>query len=650
LNGVPHTIVGVLPPRFRGLTGQADLWVPLMTLSAGDLGEAWNHSYSLVARRKRDVSRQQAEAAVTVLGRQIDEQIRDPGGRPGGWGALAVPLNDERVDALTRQSVLLMAAAVACVLLIVCVNLANLMLVRALGRQREVAIRLALGASRLRIVRQFMTESLVLAVLGAAGGIAVGSGLIAAGTLIVPDLRMVLTGRTAGLTRVGLSMIGLDGFTLLFAVVVGVAAAVLFGLGPAWRASRRDLTATMKAGASESVSQGPRGFSLRNVLIVGEMALALVLLGAGGLMIKSFVKLQATELGVRPDAVLTVRIALPAPKYDSKRASLWLEQLVERLRVRTDIESVAYGSCAPVSGVCNRTSIRFPDRPPAAAGTTPSVGVFWASPRYFETLGVTVVHGRVFNDGDRVGQPKVVVINETAARAFWGTEDPIGKRVAVGQGGFGDGAEVVGIVADVRYGAVEKAVGPDVYLPLLQSARSGGILFIKSQTPLSSLVPAVRQDVRSLDPDLPLVEIKTMADRVGDATWRARISAWLLGTFATLALVLAAIGIYGVTSQSVEQRRREIGVRMAIGAGRPDIMRLVIGRVFTTALVGLALGIAIAIPSMRLLTALLYQVSPGDPVVFVTLGLVLLAVAGLAGYLPARRAARVDPLLTLRAD
>jgi predicted permease len=654
LNGVSYTVVGVLPPDFSGLGGQADIWVPITTLAASDLGEAWNHSYRVVARRKTDVSADQAQAAVTVLGSQIDRAFKDPGGpgspARGAWSADAVPLNDERIDPLLRRSVLLLLGAVAVVLLIVCVNLANLMLVRGLARQREVAIRLALGASRLRIVRQFMTESLLLALLGAAAGLAVAYGVVLAGVRLMPDLRMVLTERTAGLTRVGLGMLGLDGFTLIFTILLAVAAALLFGLGPAWGAARRDLSATMKAGASGAVSPGTHGFRLRSLLIVGEMALALVLLSAGGLMIKSVARLQATELGFRADSLLSFRVMLPAPQYDRQRATQFLEQVLGRLTARAEINSVAYGSCAPVSGGCNRTPATFPDRPPVPGGTNPSVGVMWASPGFFETLRIRLVRGRLFTDSDRAGQPKVVVINESAARAFWGNENPIGRRIGVGQGGFGDGAEVVGIVADVRYGAVETSVTPDVYLPLLQSTRTLGFIFVRSRTHAESLVPTLRHEVQALDPDLPLTDIKMMDQRIGDATWRTRMSAWLLGVFSALALLLAALGIYSVMSQGVEQRRREIGVRMALGADRRDIMRLIIGRVVAIALAGITLGIVLAVPSMRLLIALLYQVRPDDPLVFAMLALALLGVAVLAGYLPARRATRVDPLTTLRSE
>jgi putative ABC transport system permease protein len=380
------------------------------------------------------------------------------------------------------------------------------------------------------------------------------------------------------------------------------------------------------------------------------LALALVLLTAGGLMLKSVARLQSTELGFDADRLLTFRLTLPSPQYAPLRASQFHEQLVARLGNRAEIESVAFGTCAPVSSMCNRTTAVFPDRPPAAPGTNPTIGILWASPRYFETLGIRIIRGRGFTDGDRTGQPKVVVVSETAARAFWGGEDPIGKRIGVGQGGFRDGAQVVGVVADVRYGAVETSLTPDVYLPLLQSPRSGGVIFVKSRTPPAALVPTLRREVQALDPDLPLTEIKMMADRFGEATWRTRTGAWLLGVFAALALLLAALGIYSVMSQGVEQRRQEIGVRLALGAARGDIMRLIIGRVVAIAIAGVIAGVLLAIPSMRLLSALLYQVSPGDPAVFALLAAALLVVSVLAGYLPARRASRVDPLTTLRAD
>jgi len=664
LNGTPHTVVGILPRGFRGLTGQADVWVPITTLNADDLGNPFDHSYDVVARLRTGVSAGQADSAVGIIGAEIDARFRGPGGVPqqpnarqGSWSATAVPLDGQRVAPIVRRSILLMLGAVGSVLLIVCINLANLMLFRTLSRQREVAIRLALGASRLRIVRQLMTESCLLAVFGAAAGVGIAYLAIHVGAaLMPPDIRLVLSpsapvtgAQTVGLMRVGFGLVGLDISTLVFTVVIAVGASMVFGLGPAWSGSRRDLSVAIKARSAAS-SQGTRRFALRNLLVVAEIALALVLLTAGGLMVKSVARLQSTPLGFRSDALLTFRVPLAAPRYNSRTATDLLQRLMMALAERPDVEAIAFGSCAPISGGCNRTLMTFPDRPTPARGAENRVEVLWASPEYFETLGIRLVRGRGISDRDRAGQPKVVVINETAARTYWGAEDPIGTRIAVGQGGFGDGAEVVGIVQDVKYGSVDLAVLPGVYLPQLQSVRSGGLIFVRSRTHPSTLVTAVRAELGVLDPDLPLVNIMMMDERFGEATWRTRVSAWLLGGFAVLALALAALGLYGVISQGVEQRRREIGVRMAVGADRAHILRLVIGRVFVIALSGIALGLVCAVPAMRILRALLYQVRPTDPLVFSGLALLLLAVALLAGYIPARRATRVDPLTTLRAE
>ena len=652
LNGVPHTVVGVLPRGFKGMTGQADAWAPLTTLSPRDLGEAWNHSYTVIGRRAPEISAANADAESRLIAERVDRQYPDPGaGRHVAWSATAVPLDDDRVDALIRQSVLILLGAVATVLLIVCINLANLMLVRGLGREREVAIRLALGASRSRIVRQMMTESAVLAALGAVAALGVAYAAVSAGAALLPDLRMVLPrGDSAGLTRVGLGRLGLDASTLVFAIGAAAGATLLFGLGPAWRASRRDLAATMKSGASGAISAGTSGWSIRSLLIVGEVALALVLLTAGGLMTKSVAKLQATELGFEPSSLLTIRLVLPGPQYNRASGTAFFDALVARIAAQGGIDAAAYGSCAPVSGGCNGTTATFPDRPAAAPGANPAVGVLWASPSYFDTLRIPLVRGRVFTDRDRTGQPKVAIVNEAAAKAFWQNEDPIGRRIGVGQGGFQDGAEVLGVVSDVRYGSVERSVAPDVYLPLLQSPRTNGIIFVRSRLRPDALVPSLRHEVAALDPDLPLTEVKLMEERFGDATWRTRASAWLLGVFSGLALLLAALGIYGVMSQGVEQRTREIGVRMALGAARGDILRLIISRVVVVALVGIVLGLVAAVPAMQLLATLLYRVTPRDPFVYSGLALLLLAVAVLAGYMPARRASRVDPLTTLRAE
>lgn len=651
LSGAPHTIVGVMPSGFMGLTGQADVWVPLSTVPSRELAERWSHRFYVIARLRDDTSADDARAAVEVLGRVIDEQHRAPMGGEDPWGATARSLQVERVDPVVRRSMLILLAALASVLIIECLTLSHLTFVRGLERRREMSIRVALGASRLRVVRLLMAESLVIALASGTAALLVAYVLMSAGAAMLPDLRLVLpSGRTAGLTRIGLNLVGLDARTVLAAVGIACATSLLFGLGPAWRASRGEVAATMKLGAPGALASGSRRFALRNLLTVAQVALAFVLLAAGGLMLKSMAALHRTELGFDARSLVTVRLSMPAPKYNGVRATQMLEQLLERLSSHTGVASIAFGNCAPVSGGCSSTAAQFPGRPPAPRGQEPEVGVYWASPRYFETMRIPLKRGRAFTEHDRTGQPKVVIVNETAARALWPGEDPIGQRVGVGQGGFWDGAEVIGIVGDVRYDAVSTAATPDVYLPLLQSPRSGGILFIRTRGAIDSVISAVRSEVAALDSDLPLIDVKRMEDRFGDATWRTRTSASLLASFAGFALMLAALGVYGMVSQGVEQRTREIGVRLALGANPAEILRMVLSRVTAISLGGVAIGIAAAIPAMRLLTDLLYQVRPGDPVILGALATVLIAVALAAAYVPARRASRIDPLITLRAE
>jgi predicted permease len=652
LNGAVHTIVGVMPSGFVGLTGQADLWVPIATIAERELSERWSHRFYVIARLREGMSPADARAAIEVLGGVIDERHRAPmGGTTERWGATARSLQSERVDPTVRTSLLILLGALAAVLFIVCITLAHLTLVRAIERRREMSIRVALGASRLRVVRLLMAESLVLAVASGAAALVVAYLLMSAGAAMLPDLRLVLpSGRASGLTRVGLGLVGLDARTVCAAVGISCVASLLFGLGPALRASHSEFATTMKLGASGAIASGSRRFALHNMLTIAQVALAFVLLAAGGLMLKSLAALQRTELGFDADSVVTVRLSMPMPKYNAARATQMFDQLLERLSANPQIVSIAFGNCPPVSGGCSSTAAQFPGRPPVPRGQEPEVGVFWASSRYFETMRIPVKRGRTFTEHDRTGQPKVVVVNETAARTLWAGENPIGQRIGVGQGGFWDGAEVIGVVGDVRYDAVPIAARPDVYLPLLQSPRAGGILFIRTRGGIDAVLPAVRAEIAALDPDLPVIDVRRMTDRFSDATWRTRTSASLLGTFAAFALLLAALGVYGMVSQGVEQRTREIGVRLALGAKPSEILRLVLGRVAAISIGGVAVGIATAIPATRLLTELLYQVRPGDPVIMATLATVLVIVALVAGYLPARRATRIDPLITLRTE
>jgi putative ABC transport system permease protein len=340
---------------------------------------------------------------------------------------------------------------------------------------------------------------------------------------------------------------------------------------------------------------------------------------------------------------------LPAQRYDSPRTLQFVTRLLDDLRAQPGVEVAAFGTCAPVSGSCDRTLGIRPDRE-VAVGAAPVVGVVPASLDYFRTLGIPLIKGRTFTDRDREGQPKVAVINETAARRLWPGEEPIGKRIRLTDITETNGVEIVGVVADVRYHPVEAAITPDVYLSYLQTPLPNGYMFIRTRGDVAATSAAIRSVLRKLDPELPVVNVKTMGNRFGEATWRTRLSADLLTLFAALALLLAAIGLYGVMAQIVEQRTREIGVRMALGADRANIFRLVISRALIIGIIGVAVGVGITMWSMRFLDALLYQVKSDDPLTIAILAIVLMAVTLLASYVPARRATRVDPLTSLRAE
>ena len=660
VNATAYTVVGVLPPGFRGLSGNADVWVPLAAYEPSQLDQAQSHSYTIVGRRKGDVSEAAAMAAVSVLGSQVDAAHSGTGARSGTRSAKANTLYSSRIDADIRRAALVLLGAVGFVLLIACVNLTNLVAAKAMGRRREVAVRVAIGASRGRIVRQFLTEGFMLAGLGALAGLMVAAALLGGAAMLLPDSDVffrsaVAPGRpritgASGLTRIGASMIGLDRLTVLFTSAVALLTGMLVSLLPAGQASMLRPAEVLKSGAKGTAGGGGR-LDTRAVLVTTQIALALVLLAGAGLMIRSAARLHGTGIGVNPEGVLTVRIDLPRAAYDTDRGQTFFARLIDRIRALPGAESAALGLCPPVSGGCSDTLLWFPPAPgPRHDGSDPVVGIHWVTPDYFSTLGVAVLRGRNFTDHDRASQARVLLVNETAARQIWPNQDPIGKRVAVGQGGFHVGAEVIGIVSDVRYRAIETAAMPDVYVPLAQSYQSRMRLFVRTRLDPATLAPVVAAEIRGLDPNLPLSEVKTMDERVRDAMWRTRVGAWVLALFAALALLLTAIGIYGVMAQAVAQRTPEIGIRMALGAGANDVMALVLGRAAVLTVVGIAIGTACALAVTRFLGALLYGVEPGDPVTLVAVATLLGVIALVAGYIPARRATRVDAIEALRAE
>ena len=642
-----YSVAGVAPAGFQGLNGPSDVWVPAHTRAAIDLSRPQSHSWSMVARLKPGVTVEQAKTGVKVLGPRIDEAY--PMRNAPGWGAKARTLDEARMDPALRKSVLVLFGAVGFVLLIACVNVANLLLARGAARGREIAIRLAIGAGRGRLVRQLLAESLLLAVLGGVASLTVAYVAVQALTAINPGADQTFTfgHRLSGLTLLGLGSIRLDWRAFLFAFGCALACGVFFGLAPALHSARANVTDALKSGGKSSSSGGIRILAGKSVLVAAEVALAVVLFTGAGLMIKSFGRLTTTRSGVDPDHVLTVRLTVPGPARNSEN---FFTEVEARLAALPGALSAGRADCHAFAGGCSSTLIWFRDRPPVPEGSEPLVNIVWASADYFKTMRIPLLRGRMFASGDRMGAPKVVLVNETAARRFWPGEDPVGKPIGVAEAGFEDRAEVIGVAADVRYGRMDEAPQPGVYVPYAQSPVGNCMLFVRSAGNPASLIPAVRRAVMAVNHTVPTYDIKTMNERIRAASSRARFSTVLLGVFAAIALVLAVVGVYGVMSYLVTQRTREMGIRMALGARRGDVVSLVLRRGAALALAGLAAGVPAALAATRVLATLLYDVKPSDPQTYILTAVAIAAAALFASYLPALRASSVDPSSALRSE
>ena len=633
VDGEPYTVVGVLPPGFRGLSGQAELWVPILAHDATAYEQAWSHSFSLVARLAPGVSPARAQAVVEQLGTRVDRAFPHPEIASEHWGATARPLDATRVDPTVRRSLLVLMGAVALVLCIACANVANLFLVRAAGRRR--------------LVRQLLTESVLLSALGGVAGMALAWWGVRVLAALDPSSTLRAQ-RLTGLGAVGFDTIRLDPAAFAFAAALALGTGLLFGLVPALQATRPSLTGALKDEDSRARAGGRRGVSSRNVLAVAEIALALVLLAGSGLMLRSLGKLLGVHPGFDATQVLTLRLNT-VEDFPATSLPAFYDQLLERLAALPGVTDVGLTDCPPLNGRCNGTIIVFRDRPPVTPGEEPSVGIHWVTPSWFSTLRVPLRSGRLFTDADRVGQRKVVLVSETAARTFWPGEDPVGRPVSVGQGGFWDDtATVVGVVGDVRYGTLDSLPVPEVYLSYHQAPRARMMIVARTAGDPLALAPAARNAVRAMAPDAPVYDIRTLESRVGDTMAYARFSALLLALFALVALALATMGTYGVISFAVSQRTREIGVRVALGATRGDILRLVVGQGVGIAVAGAVCGLAAALVATRVLRSLLYGVGPSDPVTFGAISALLVAVVVVASWVPARRAAGIAPLRALR--
>jgi putative ABC transport system permease protein len=633
LNGEPLTVVGVMPPGFE-FPSKATLWRPLAPnerLRAAR-GSFW---LPVIGRLKPGVTRQQAQADMDLVAKQLEQQYPNIN---AGYGINVVPLHEQTVGNI-RTALLVLLGAVAFVLLIACANVANLLLARAATRQREVAVRAALGADRFRLVRQLLTESVLLSVVGGVLGV----------LLAWWGVEMLLTLAPANLPR--LNEIQLDWRVLGFTLGLSLLTGLIFGLAPALQTSHLELGEALKEGG-RSGAGGRRAQRVRSVFIVAEVALALVLLAGAGLLIRSFWRLQQVNPGFRTDHVLTLQLTLPRTKYpEGAQAAAFFQRLQERLAALPGVESASAASSIMLPKLANSSGFTIENRPPDPREQQLELPFDAVLPNYFQTLGVQLLRGRTFTAQDAQGQPEVAMVNESFAKRYFPNEDPVGRRFT-----FGDGTNnpqwitIAGVVRDTKRQGLDQPIRIESWMPHAQApSRSMEVVVRTAGDPLA-LTGAVRDAVWSLDRDLPIPRIQTLAQVLSESVAQRRLNMLLLTLFAAVALILAAVGIYGVMSYAVTQRTNEIGIRVALGAQSRDVLKLVVGQGMKLTLIGVGTGMILTLALMRLLASLLFGVSATDPLTFSVIAVLLIAVALLACYLPARRAAQVDPMIALRSE
>lgn len=633
LNDIGYTVVGVLGPDFELVLNHArnqpDVWVPL-ALNLEKL-QRGTHGLRVFARIKPGLTLDQAQADVNVVAANLANLY--PADNKG-IGIAAIPLA-QHVTQNVRPALTALLAGVGLLLLIACANVANLLLSRAAARQKEMAVRLALGASRRRLGQQLLTESVLLSLLGGAAGLFLASAAIQIlGRYLPADLP-----RTSGLA--------IDLRVLAFTALISLATGILFGLAPLFQTRRENANETLKQNARLAGGVQSR---LRNGLVVAQIAIALVLLTGAALTAKSFWNLLQVSPGFRTEHVLTARVTLPASRYpDVQRIAVFQRELLERVRNMPGIQSAGLTAYLPLSGADNAWAFFIEGRPPLPIGVYNMAKYRPVSPGYFETIGIPVLRGRGFTSADGESTPLVVVINESMARTYWGADNPVGQRLRYGGR---VPRTIVGVVGDVRHQGLDGEGKPEMYVPFTQIPNTERRPTIVVRTPIdpAGVMAALRNAVSGIDSALPLDQVETMEQLVSASVGQPRFRTILLAAFSVLALVIAAVGIYGVMNYLVSQRIREFGLRVAIGATESDVLRLVLRQAARLIAAGLGLGLLGSAMFARLITGLLYGVSALDPLTFVTVSLLLSAVALLASYIPARRATRVDPLTALRYE
>jgi putative ABC transport system permease protein len=635
LNDETYTVIGVMPARFQFPEKDDELWVPI-ALSAQEAANRNRHYLEVVARLKPGVTLPQAQTDMTTIGTRLQQQYPESNTDLG----VAVTSLHEHLVGDIKPALLILLGAVGLVLLIACANVANLLLARAAIRQKEIALRVALGARHWRLLRQFLTESVLLATLGGMLGLAIAYvGLLLLGSFVPESISQA--------REVSLDLKVL-GFTLLVSLLTGL----IFGLAPAIQAARLNQSETLKEGGRDSVT-GRSGKRLRSLLVTAEVAVSLVLLIAAGLLINSFLRLRNIDPGFRVDHLLTMKIELPEPKYEEmQRRTAFYDNLIQRVQSLAGVRSAAVTTNLPLYRQGNSIGIRLEGKPAPLPGHELIVVTRIVSPGYFETMGIPLLAGRQFTDHDSDQSPNVVVISETMARRYWPGEEAIGKRIAAGRVRTdADWIQVVGVVKDVRQFELNAEPRPQMYLAYGQADFfRPEDLVVKTDVEPASIAATVRKAVWDVDKDQPVSNIRTMDEILAESIARQRFSMLLLGVFAGVALLLAAVGIYGVMSYSVAQRTHEIGIRMALGAQTSAVLKLAVAYGLKLVIAGVVIGLVAAFALTRLMATLLFGVTPTDPATFALISLLLISVAAIASYIPARRATKVDPLIALRYE
>ena len=634
LDGKPYTIIGVLPVAATSFPiGELDVWIPRPAEAAFLAPSQLNgggYFFQVMARLKPGVSLEQAREAMRVIEAGYRQSYPKNVDAPSSIDV--VPLLEDAVGG-QRRSYLMLFGAVGCVLLIACANIANLLLARFAGRRKEIAARFALGASRADVVRQLVTESLLIATLGGVLGL----------VLATWALRAIVT---AGENLIPRALeIGIDPIALVFSLVVTLITGLGIGLLPALQASGVNVIETLKEATRGSTGTGQR---LRSTLLVAEVSLSLVLLIAAGLLLTSFARLQRVEPGFQPEGIYTAQLVLPPQRYNREKLVAFYEQFYQRLLALPGSTSAALTDRVPLAGGTTPAPVAVIGRPVPPLSEQARANRQLVSPKYFQTLGIPIRSGRDFDERDSSTVPHVVIINETFARRFFPGEDPIGRYLVTGMGQLR--SQVIGVVADVRAENLNTPPDADYFLPALQRPETFTNILIRSNAGPSSITPLVRDALRAVDPDLPLLQPRMLTERIARTVADRRLALVLLASFAGLALLLASLGVYSVMAHLVAFRTSEIGIRMALGASPGAVMRMVLGHGRRLTLIGIAIGAAGGFLVSRLLQQVLFEVNPADPVIYLVVATILLLVAELASFLPARRATRIDPVMALRAQ